>query len=137
MSCTFFIVSADVLPQFWGDLSNVTVPVGREASFTCNIKNLGNYKVSQFFQESKLYNFSNVQNESQFSIMLEECLSTTFTTATVERTLHCPFRFSLTRIPKDIQGSVETSNCKLWLADGTDTFPEVLVNGRYTLRQFG
>ena len=48
MSCTFFIVSADVLPQFWGDLSNVTVPVGREASFTCNIKNLGNYKVSHF-----------------------------------------------------------------------------------------
>ena len=47
MSCTFFIVSADVLPQFWGDLSNVTVAIGREASFTCNIKNLGNYKVSE------------------------------------------------------------------------------------------
>ena len=81
MSCTFFIVSADVLPQFWGDLSNVTVPVGREASFTCNIKNLGNYKVSQFFQESKLYNFFNVQNESQFSIMLNGAKVTRSTSA--------------------------------------------------------
>ena len=38
-------VSVDVLPQFVGDLTNLTVAIGREAVFSCNVKNLGNYKV--------------------------------------------------------------------------------------------
>ena len=41
----FDFVSVDVLPQFVGDLTNLTVAIGREAVFSCNVKNLGNYKV--------------------------------------------------------------------------------------------
>ena len=44
-----YFFSGDVLPQFVGDLTNLTAAIGREAVFSCNIKNLRNYKVSQLF----------------------------------------------------------------------------------------
>lgn len=33
------------MPKFGEDLNNLTVPVGREAIFICNIENLATYKV--------------------------------------------------------------------------------------------
>lgn len=33
-------------PEFIGSISNVTVPVGRDAVLVCSVKNLGKYKVS-------------------------------------------------------------------------------------------
>ena len=57
-------------PEFVGEVENVTVPVGRDAIFTCNVKNLGRFRVSYFlstlcncsdykyfYQESNLNNF--------------------------------------------------------------------------------
>lgn len=32
-------------PNFMQDLKNVTVPKGKDAVFTCNVENLGGYKV--------------------------------------------------------------------------------------------
>lgn len=33
------------MPKFGEDLNNVTVPVGREAIFICNVEGLATYKV--------------------------------------------------------------------------------------------
>jgi len=33
------------MPKFGEDLNNVTVPVGREAIFVCNVEGLATYKV--------------------------------------------------------------------------------------------
>lgn len=33
------------MPKFGEDLNNVTVPVGREAKFVCNVEGLATYKV--------------------------------------------------------------------------------------------
>jgi hypothetical protein len=35
-------------PEFVGLVENVTVPVGRDAIFTCNVKNLGRFRVGRF-----------------------------------------------------------------------------------------
>merc|ERR1712110_360004 len=43
----------DVLPQFVGDLTNLTAAIGREAVFSCNIKNLRNYKVGWVRADTK------------------------------------------------------------------------------------
>lgn len=36
------------MPKFGEDLNNVTVPVGREAIFVCNVEGLATYKVKLF-----------------------------------------------------------------------------------------
>ena len=36
-----------LLPEFTGRISNNSAPIGRDVTFTCNVKKLGNYKVSQ------------------------------------------------------------------------------------------
>jgi hypothetical protein len=36
-------------PEFMGLVENVTVPVGRDAIFTCNVKNLGRFRVGRFW----------------------------------------------------------------------------------------
>ena len=33
------------MPQFVGKIDNVSQPIGRDAMFSCNVKNLGYYKV--------------------------------------------------------------------------------------------
>jgi len=47
-----FTISGTPIPEFVGAVENVTVPVGRDAIFTCNVKNLGRFKVRkhQFHQ---------------------------------------------------------------------------------------
>lgn len=40
------IQGVELEPEFVGSISNVTYPVGREATLTCSVKNLGKYKVS-------------------------------------------------------------------------------------------
>lgn len=35
-------------PEFIGNLQNVTVPEGRDATFTCSVTNLGGHKVDNF-----------------------------------------------------------------------------------------
>jgi len=35
------------MPKFGEDLNNVTVPVGREAIFICNVEGLATYKVTK------------------------------------------------------------------------------------------
>lgn len=37
------------MPKFGEDLNNVTVPVGREAVFICNVEGLATYKVLNLF----------------------------------------------------------------------------------------
>ena len=35
-------------PSFAGPIENVTVPIGREATLSCIVQNLGAYKVSRY-----------------------------------------------------------------------------------------
>ena len=35
------------LPEFTGRIPNNSAPIGRDVTFTCNVKNLGHYKVRQ------------------------------------------------------------------------------------------
>ena len=39
-------------PEFIGNLQNVTVPEGRDATFTCSVTNLGGHKVDNFKKSS-------------------------------------------------------------------------------------
>lgn len=44
---TYFIVSGGAFqPEFSGPITNLTVPLGRDATFTCLVKHLGGYRVS-------------------------------------------------------------------------------------------
>ena len=36
---------ADLLPEFTNVLQNISVPIERDVTFTCNVKNIGKYKV--------------------------------------------------------------------------------------------
>ncbi len=36
---------AGSLPEFTSPIENVSVPVGRDAAFTCNVRRLGSFKV--------------------------------------------------------------------------------------------
>jgi len=38
------------MPKFGEDLNNVTVPVGREAIFICNVEGLATYKVMNLYK---------------------------------------------------------------------------------------
>jgi len=40
------------IPKFGEDLNNVTVPVGREAIFICNVEGLATYKVINLYLHS-------------------------------------------------------------------------------------
>ena len=41
-----FLFTGSSRPQFVGDLKNITVAIGREATFSCNVRNLVPFKVS-------------------------------------------------------------------------------------------
>lgn len=44
---SYFIVSGGAFqPEFSGPITNLTVPLGRDATFTCLVKHLGGYRVS-------------------------------------------------------------------------------------------
>ncbi len=64
-----FTISGTPIPEFVGAVENVTVPVGRDAIFTCNVKNLGRFKVRgyQFHQHftSKSYKYLSMEFFSQ------------------------------------------------------------------------
>lgn len=47
----------DMDPDFLTPISNVTYPAGREATLTCNVKNLGKYKVIETFDIRLHINF--------------------------------------------------------------------------------
>ena len=47
-TCLTLFVVGTPKPEFVGEVENVTVPVGRDAIFTCNVKNLGRFRVSYF-----------------------------------------------------------------------------------------
>ena len=36
---------SDVLPSFTNALKNISVPIERDVTFTCNVKNIGHYRV--------------------------------------------------------------------------------------------
>ena len=42
-------------PKFMGHLQNVTVSLGREATFTCTVKQLGGHRVSRHIHNQILY----------------------------------------------------------------------------------
>ena len=42
-------------PRFMGHLQNVTVSLGREATFTCTVKQLGGHRVSRHIRNQILY----------------------------------------------------------------------------------
>jgi len=51
------------MPKFGEDLNNVTVPVGREAIFICNVEGLATYKVLNLVNvliRNKFIKFKNV-----------------------------------------------------------------------------
>ena len=43
---SLFLFTGSSRPQFVGDLKNITVAIGREATFSCNVRNLVPFKVS-------------------------------------------------------------------------------------------
>ena len=50
--CIFF---SGALPEFTNRISNISVPIGRDAVFTCNVKNLGNFKVNNTTKKSEFF----------------------------------------------------------------------------------
>lgn len=50
------------MPKFAGPITNVTVPVGREATLVCIVDDLGSYKVSQLTHDV-LLKFSELKYE--------------------------------------------------------------------------
>lgn len=42
------------VPEFGEPITNLTVPIGRDATFKCIVVNLGNYRVSTLFEECNL-----------------------------------------------------------------------------------
>ena len=53
---TFLILPVEVwagMPKFIGQLQNVTVSEGRDATFTCSVTNLGGHKVAWIKSDSK------------------------------------------------------------------------------------
>ena len=42
----FLFAETNGMPRFVGPVTNVTVPVGREAIITCTVENLGSFKVT-------------------------------------------------------------------------------------------
>ena len=42
------------MPKFIGHLQNVTVPDGRDATFTCSVTNLGGHKVLKVPSQQKI-----------------------------------------------------------------------------------
>ena len=47
-------------PKFLGELQNVTVSMGREATFTCTVTRLGGHRVSKS-AEIEVYSYQNVK----------------------------------------------------------------------------
>ena len=39
------VLILDLLPSFTNTLTNVSVPIERDVTFTCNVKNIGHYRV--------------------------------------------------------------------------------------------
>lgn len=49
-----FLAGGVEVPEFGEPITNLTVPIGRDATFKCIVVNLGNYRVSTLFEECNL-----------------------------------------------------------------------------------